>query len=504
MMTTHMDECQHLLEHNGLGSFDDIWNLDVPWYDEPNRRGEGWSGVIRLVLKGPAAEEIPVFIKRQCDYTTRTLRHPIAGELTLEKEFRNISLFHDLDLATVVPVYFSTRRVGQHRQAVLVTLELTNYVSLDKILQAADGTHSYRGIGAAVCRYLGRLHHHGICHGNFYPKHIFLRFASHSQPPVVDDVRVIDLENCERVFFRRAAAIRDLDTLNRRTLEIPSFVKLRLLVAYLNHCGIADDARPILDRLRRRFSRKNSSVPAPVSTDHVGCNQCTAVASANTNDSARVLNAVEGPRIPDDGDGLKVWHVAVIAILPASAFQGSRGIYAPDEGFYTAIAANMLKVNDFLVPQLADQPWLDKPPGALRYCLDNQVVGRAISSKYGRNDGPLGAFDMRLVYESLRHHLPTDRYEIDSVDDRLEGLSCYQDGFVESVTTKVNPYPFFIQPEHFNEELVEMQSTAFAHLFIGRKRARIDAIRSRFQTCKIDVQEVRLPWGRTLFVWHPE
>jgi len=47
------------------------------------------------------------------------------------------------------------------------------------------------------------------------------------------------------------------------------------------------------------------------------------------------------------------------------AFQGSRGIYSPDEGFYVGIAQGMLETGDYLVPRLQDEPWLDKPPLSL-------------------------------------------------------------------------------------------------------------------------------------------
>ncbi len=48
--------------------------------------------------------------------------------------------------------------------------------------------------------------------------------------------------------------------------------------------------------------------------------------------------------------------------LFAFAFQGSRGLYSPDEGYYVSIAQAMTKSGEYLIPRLHHEPWLDKPP----------------------------------------------------------------------------------------------------------------------------------------------
>jgi 4-amino-4-deoxy-L-arabinose transferase len=57
--------------------------------------------------------------------------------------------------------------------------------------------------------------------------------------------------------------------------------------------------------------------------------------------------------------------VAVVAALLvySLAFQGSRGLYEPDEGRYTAVALQMIRSGDYLVPALSEGvPHLTKPP----------------------------------------------------------------------------------------------------------------------------------------------
>ncbi len=54
--------------------------------------------------------------------------------------------------------------------------------------------------------------------------------------------------------------------------------------------------------------------------------------------------------------------VAVLVGLLGFGFQGSRGVWEPDEGFYSNVAVGMLDQGDGLTPRLNGEPFLDKPP----------------------------------------------------------------------------------------------------------------------------------------------
>jgi 4-amino-4-deoxy-L-arabinose transferase-like glycosyltransferase len=57
------------------------------------------------------------------------------------------------------------------------------------------------------------------------------------------------------------------------------------------------------------------------------------------------------------------WWLLALLVLLAFAFQGTRGIWEPDEGRYTAAGLNMLESGDWLVPTLdGERPHLTKPP----------------------------------------------------------------------------------------------------------------------------------------------
>ena len=57
------------------------------------------------------------------------------------------------------------------------------------------------------------------------------------------------------------------------------------------------------------------------------------------------------------------WAIAALLVLIGFAFQGTRAVFEPDEGRYTATAINMLESGDWLVPTLdGERPHLTKPP----------------------------------------------------------------------------------------------------------------------------------------------
>jgi 4-amino-4-deoxy-L-arabinose transferase-like glycosyltransferase len=56
------------------------------------------------------------------------------------------------------------------------------------------------------------------------------------------------------------------------------------------------------------------------------------------------------------------WAAAALALALGLAFQGTRGLWEPDEGFYAGAALDMVASGDWWVPRLHGVPFLDKPP----------------------------------------------------------------------------------------------------------------------------------------------
>lgn len=67
---------------------------------------------------------------------------------------------------------------------------------------------------------------------------------------------------------------------------------------------------------------------------------------------------------PSSGRGrIRPIYLALVAFVVAMLFQGSRGIWEPDEGRYSAVAMHMLRTGNFFVPALNDESeHFTKPP----------------------------------------------------------------------------------------------------------------------------------------------
>ncbi|MGB5717250.1 MAG: lipopolysaccharide kinase InaA family protein, partial [Gammaproteobacteria bacterium] len=116
---------------NGLDSFESIWALDIGWFEEPNQRRGGWSGVSRMEVEYPDGHREGIFIKRQQNHNTFSWWSPFKGISTFRREFQNLMMLHDVGVPTLEVLYFAERGVADDRRAILVSRELTGYASLE-------------------------------------------------------------------------------------------------------------------------------------------------------------------------------------------------------------------------------------------------------------------------------------------------------------------------------------------------------------------------------------
>ena len=182
--------------------FEGWWNVPEMWVEEPNKRRNGWSGMIRLTIGLQT-----YYIKKQCNHLYRSLRHPF-GWPTVSREYDNIRRLMNLGLNVPQPVFHGTRRSEQGFEAILVTEELAGYASLDR--QEKLTADEIGALARATGRSLGKMHRAHLQHGCLYDKHIMARWQS-AEP----DIALIDLEKLKKPFFSWRAARHDLEQLKR-------------------------------------------------------------------------------------------------------------------------------------------------------------------------------------------------------------------------------------------------------------------------------------------------
>lgn len=227
-------EHKRLLEQNQLDSFEQVWNYEATWFEEPNKRRGGWSGVGRLVLQDDSGREQSLFLKRQQNHLRRTFRHPWRGEPTFSCEFKMMRYLAARNVPVPVPVFFGWRDTGEGVQAALMTEELLHFTSLEALteelyVRAPATLSTRRAVLSGVAKCVRKLHAAGIQHRSLYPKHLFLGLVPGHEPEVV----VIDLEKSRRKLLPALRTLYDLATLDRHAKYWSRTERLYLYKCYM-------------------------------------------------------------------------------------------------------------------------------------------------------------------------------------------------------------------------------------------------------------------------------
>jgi len=262
-------EWKAAFEDNGLRDFQDFWELAADWFEAPNERRGGWSGVARCELKLPDGSTRRIFLKRQENHVTKSWRHPFQGEATLVREFRNFQEFERGQVPTARIVYFAQRQVKGRLQAMLATEELTGYRSLEDLTQQwiREGWPTLaerRRLIEAMADAIRRMHQAHLRHNCLAAKHIFLKLPATRTEPV--DVRIIDLEKARWNPFPARAARVDLSLLQRhcpgwRRTDIVRFYKAYLQVEHLRGAKELWHAVARRNRLKRERRQRRKNAP---------------------------------------------------------------------------------------------------------------------------------------------------------------------------------------------------------------------------------------------------
>ncbi|HEX5802030.1 MAG TPA: lipopolysaccharide kinase InaA family protein [Azospira sp.] len=250
-------ERKQLLEANRLGSIDDVWALRAEWFEEPNVRRGGWSGVCRLALPLSGGSELGVFLKRQENHQRRCWRHPLRGEPTFAREFRMLRYLQAHAVPAPLPVFFASARVDGNSRGILMTEELAGYRPLDLIVAEmfAGGRPplaAQHRLLRAVARVVRRLHDAGVQHSSLYPKHLFVRLHDDADP----EVALIDLEKSRRTLLAERRTVHDLDALNRHSPHWSRSARLYFLLQYLGLPRLDAEAKRLCRRLAGRAGGK--------------------------------------------------------------------------------------------------------------------------------------------------------------------------------------------------------------------------------------------------------
>jgi len=255
---------ESLLHYHQLADFDRLWDLETEWFEEPNRRRGGWSGVCRLELQGKDGQVVPVFLKRQENHRARTLRHPFKGVPTVRRELQNLLRFRAEGLPVPEIIYGADRTYHGRVQGILLTRELTGYRSLNDFL---DEWYSLelseplleQFLFPPLVKVIRTMHQRGFRYNCLYGKHIFVSvnpalstfgsFSPELKEPQLH-LSFVDLEKVRQSRWKRRNIVRDLSQLERHTNFSVSLWE-RFLDRYLETFSQSGRMRTALAKRRR-------------------------------------------------------------------------------------------------------------------------------------------------------------------------------------------------------------------------------------------------------------
>jgi hypothetical protein len=222
---------QSALSRHQFDDFESIWASEIKWFEEPNQRRGGWSGVGRIELSHNDVNFLNIFVKKQQNHGRLTWRHPIKGEPTFRREFQRLKFLELNRFAAPKVVFYGESGVNGKQRAILVTVALDDFQSFEEVLNdwwLRASRQQQNLLIEKIALELRRFHDLGLVHRALYPKHIFIKNVD--QHP---EIALIDLEKARFSFFGVYRTFFDLAALNRHSEKLRASQRLAFFMRYL-------------------------------------------------------------------------------------------------------------------------------------------------------------------------------------------------------------------------------------------------------------------------------
>lgn len=244
------------LRECGLHTFEQVWGYPIEWFEAPNESRGGWSGVGRLQLQLQNGGSLCLFVKKQQNHGRLTLLHPIKGEPTFRREYKRLQYLESRGVAAPQVVFYAEQLIENKACAILVTEELSGYVSLESLAEPLFINRNFtRGqkqqLFSVIASTLRNFHQLGLVHRALYSKHIFVKDAA-----IQPQVALIDLEKARFTPFFWYRAYYDLAALNRHAENWGRTDRLYLFMQYCQIKRLDILSKWLCRRLIKRSQRK--------------------------------------------------------------------------------------------------------------------------------------------------------------------------------------------------------------------------------------------------------
>lgn len=222
------------LSQAGLLEIESMTTREFDWFERPNKRLGGWSGVSRVYLnpEASAPERIALFLKIQSNHCYRTIGNGLKKRLTFERELDAFEALQGFDALPEL-VLFAKWRQGSDIGSIFMTKALDGFVELQDWIQQVQQTHpdqdaEIRKALKSVAETTRTMHQRGWAHFAYKPKHVFIGEAVEGKYPI----RLIDFERARRPLRAKVYVTEDLSRFLRHSLYLTRDQKLQFLHDY--------------------------------------------------------------------------------------------------------------------------------------------------------------------------------------------------------------------------------------------------------------------------------
>lgn len=189
------------------------WKKQGSWFEQPNQRRGGFSGVLTTTDE----QGDLLFIKRQDSHIFRDISHPFATP-TIVREYLAYLFCQKINISTPELIYCGR----QGKKATLVTKALTGFISFEEWLKKRNlenyNLQNCLRVIAKIAKTLAHFHKNRLQHNCLHPKHIFIKSSNQNGSTEIE-VALLDLEKTRRRVLAKRAALHDISHLNKHTKQ---------------------------------------------------------------------------------------------------------------------------------------------------------------------------------------------------------------------------------------------------------------------------------------------
>lgn len=224
-----------LLRDAGLLDIESVSQREFDWFEAPNKRRGGWSGVSRIVLnpEAPEGEQKAVFLKIQQNHYYRAPNTFLLKRLTFEREFAAMSTLAQVTDDIPEVILFAKWEENGNQGCILITESLEDWLPLGPWLMGshtkpAPDPETFKKALEGIASTARAIHAEGWVHMCFSAKHLFLRQNASGD----FDVRVVDLEKTRKRIGLGRRTYKDCSHFMRHTPKLSDKFKIHFLKAY--------------------------------------------------------------------------------------------------------------------------------------------------------------------------------------------------------------------------------------------------------------------------------